>query len=320
MLSPVHLIDLAPRPPDFRSEVLEGLSRPRKSLPPKFFYDAEGCRLFEAICDLPEYYLTRAEIEILTRHAGSIAATLGPDVALIELGSGNSRKIRLLLDVLRPRIYLAVDIARDHLLRSASSLAEDHPWLEVHAVSVDYSQPFILAPLPKCTREVVFFPGSSIGNFEPAAAVALLRNIAGLVGDGGGLLIGFDLKKDPAVLNRAYNDSRGLTAAFNLNILRRINRELKAGFDLQRFRHRAFFNEDHGRVEMHLVSVMRQSVPVAGKTFAFEVSESIHTENSYKYSIEEFRALSAAAGFEVVQSWFDAERLFCLQFLARVTG
>ena len=310
---PVRLIDLAPAVADFRSEVLVGLSRPQKSLSPKFFYDGEGCRLFEAICDLPEYYLTRTEMHILTRHAGDIATALGAPVTLIELGSGSSRKVRLLLDAVRPRRYVPLDIARDHLFASASAIARDYPWLDVRPICVDYSHPFEFPDIADDSRRVAFFPGSSIGNFAPDEAVALLRSVASLLGRDGGLLIGYDLKKDPAVLHRAYNDAAGLTAAFNLNLLRRINRELEGDFELGRFDHSAHFAIDDGRVEMHLVSRVEQVVGVSGQLFKFAAGESIHTENSYKYGMDQFVGLAANAGFCPLQTWTDAGRLFCVQ-------
>jgi dimethylhistidine N-methyltransferase len=310
---PVHLIDLAPAAADFRSEVLVGLSRPQKSLSPKFFYDVEGCALFEAICDLPEYYLTRTEMHILTRHAGDIAAALGAPVTLIELGSGSSRKVRLLLDAVRPRRYVPLDIARDHLFDSASAIARDYPWLDVRPICVDYSQPFEFPDLADDSRRIAFFPGSSIGNFAPDEAATLLRTVAALLGRDGGLLIGYDLKKDPAILHRAYNDAAGLTAAFNLNLLRRINRELEGDFDLGRFDHSAHFAVDDSRIEMHLVSRVDQAVGVSGQVFEFAAGESIHTENSYKYSMDQFIGLAATAGFRPLETWTDPGRLFCVQ-------
>ncbi|MCU0735158.1 MAG: L-histidine N(alpha)-methyltransferase [Methylotetracoccus sp.] len=315
----VDFIDLAPPPADFGREVTAGLSRPAKALSPKFFYDAEGCRLFEAICEVPEYYLTRAETEILARRACEIAETLGRDLVLIELGSGSSRKTRLLLNALRPHMYMPLDIARDHLAISAASLAAEYPWLEIRAVCVDYSQAFTLPPLQSYARKVAFFPGSSIGNFDPDSAVALLRGVRDAVGRDGGLLIGFDLKKEVEILQRAYNDGQGLTADFNLNLLRRINRELGGDFNVENFRHHAFFNEQRGRIEMHLVSALPQSVEVGGQHFHFDEGESIHTENSYKYSLEDFRAMAVAAGFTPVRNWFDTARRFCVQYLVSGT-
>ncbi|RYU57601.1 L-histidine N(alpha)-methyltransferase [Methylolobus aquaticus] len=310
---PVRLIDLAPAVADFRSEVLVGLSRPQKSLSPKFFYDGEGCRLFEAICDLPEYYLTRTEMHILTRHAGDIATALGAPVTLIELGSGSSRKVRLLLDAVGPRRYVPLDIARDHLFASASAIARDYPWLDVRPICVDYSHPFEFPDIADDSRRIAFFPGSSIGNFAPDEAVELLRSVASLLGRDGGLLIGYDLKKDPAVLHRAYNDAAGLTAAFNLNLLRRINRELEGDFELGRFDHSAHFAIDDGRVEMHLVSRVDQVVGVSGQLFKFAAGESIHTENSYKYGMDQFISLAATAGFHPLKTWTDPAHLFCVQ-------
>lgn len=311
--SPLRLIDLAPTAADFRSEVLAGLSQPRKSLSPKFFYDREGCRLFEAICELPEYYLTRTEIAILVRHAPQIAAAIGAPVTLIELGSGSSRKLRLLVDAVCPRRYVPLDIAREHLLASAASIAEDYPWLEVQPVCVDFSQPFALPDMADDSRRVAFFPGSSIGNFDPEAATTLLAAVASLVGPEGGLLIGYDVNKHPGVLHRAYNDAAGLTAAFNLNLLRRINRELDGQFDLNRFSHRAHFAAAGSRVEMHLVSRVDQSPAVAGRRFEFAAGESLHTENSYKYAIDEFVGLAETAGFRPLRTWTDPDRLFCVQ-------
>lgn len=308
--------DLKPPPADFRREVVEGLRRPQKALSPKFFYDPEGCRLFEAICELPEYYLTRTEIGILTEHADNIARTLGQGDALIELGSGNSRKVRLLLAPLKPCVYIPVDIAKKHLLAASRELAADYPWLDIHAACLDYSQRFELPFLPDAQRKIVFFPGSSIGNFEPAAAENLLRGIARCLHPDGGLLIGFDLKKDAAILNAAYNDSAGVTAQFNLNLLRCINAKAGANFDLDHFHHQAFYNEAQGRIEMHLRSETRQQVVVAGETFDFLDGESIHTENSYKYGIEEFQALACRAGFEAGCCWRDRDSLFCLHYFA----
>ena len=309
----MRLIDLAPAVADFRSEVLAGLALPQKALSPKFFYDDEGCRLFEAICELPEYYLTRTEIGILERHAAEIAAALGSAVTLIELGSGSSRKIRLLLEAVRPRRYIPLDIARDHLYASATSIAEDYRWLEVRAICVDYSRSFAFPELGDDSRRVAFFPGSSIGNFKPDEAARLLATVASLVGPNGALLIGYDLKKEMGLLHRAYNDAAGLTAAFNLNLLRRINRELDGRFDLDRFAHEARVVTEYGRVEMHLISREDQRVAVAGRSFEFAAGESIHTENSYKYDMEEFAALAATAGFSPIRTWTDPDRRFCVQ-------
>ena len=260
---PANFVDLSIR--NWRtsaSEVLGGCVRRRKPCrqSSSMMGKVPGCSTGFANC--PEYYLTRTEIGILDRHAPEIAAQLGSPVTLIELGSGSSRKIRLLLDALRPRRYIPLDIARAHVFESAASIAADYPWLEVTAVCVDYSRAFDFPGIADGSRRIAFFPGSSIGNFPPDSAVSLLRSVAEVVGPDGGLLIGYDLKKDPAILHRAYNDAEGLTAAFNLNLLRRINRELGGGFDLTLFKHRAHFDESESRIEMHLVSLARQSVAV----------------------------------------------------------
>jgi dimethylhistidine N-methyltransferase len=317
----IEFHDLHPSPADLRAEVLDGLSRPQRALPPKFFYDRKGSRLFDAITELPEYYLTRTEIGILRNHGAEMAERLGPGQTLIELGSGSSLKIRILLQALKPARYVPVDISREHLLASAAALAEHFPGLAIRAVCADYSVPF---DLPQSTsdqgRHAAFFPGSSIGNFEPDAAVALLDRVAGLLGPGGRLLIGADLIKDPQILHAAYNDAAGVTAAFNLNLLARIDRELDADFDLRTFAHRAFYNPlsesgpdagaDLGRIEMHLVSLTDQRVRIGDRTFDFRQDETIHTESSYKYSPDGFRALATRAGFVPEQVWTDPKGLF----------
>jgi dimethylhistidine N-methyltransferase len=311
----IRFHDEHPTPADFRSEVLDGLRKAVKQISPKFFYDARGSRLFDAICRLPEYYPTRTEIGILKARALEIARLIGGNCLLIELGSGSSHKVRLLLEAVQPALYMPMDISKDHLLASARALAEDYPWLDIHAACIDYSQ---LSRLPQClpeARKIAFFPGSSIGNFEPDDAVAFLQNLAPLLRPGGGLLIGVDLKKDAAMLNAAYNDRRGITAEFNLNLLRRVNRELAGDFDLANFRHAAFYNAERGRVEMHLISRRRQKVRVAGEYFEFAAGERIHTENSYKYTIEEFQSLAQRGGFCPTRVWTDARQLFSLHFL-----
>jgi len=242
---------------------------------------------------------------------------LGRGSVLIELGSGSSRKIQVLLEALQPAVYVPVDISREHLLDSALRLAGLFPGLSIRAACADYSGPFELPLEPDWREPALFFPGSSIGNFEPDEARALLARIGRVVGEGGRLLIGVDLRKDPAELNAAYNDAQGVTAAFNLNLLARINRELGGTFDLGAFEHRAFYNEAAGRIEMHLVSRRAQQARVAGRTIGFDRGESIHTESSYKYGIDEFRELAAAAGFDSEQVWTDRDRLFsvhCLRF------
>ncbi len=311
----VAFYDYHPQPADLRSEVLAGLSGSEKRLPPKLFYDRDGSRLFDAITELPEYYPTRTEIALLREHGAEMATRLGRDAILIELGSGSSLKIQILLTALRPRVYMPVDISREHLRAAAEALAAQFPGLVIRAACADYSAPFELPLEPDWHRLTAFFPGSSIGNFEPVEARGLLERVAGLLGPEGRLLIGVDLRKDQATLDAAYNDAQGITAAFNLNILRRINRELGGRFDLGAFAHRAFFNEAASRVEMHLVSLADQEVEVAGTLVPFRCGETIHTENSYKYSVSDFKRLAEEAGFATEQVWTDRKDYFSVHCL-----
>jgi dimethylhistidine N-methyltransferase len=308
--------DLAPGEESFRDAVLAGLGRARKAIPCKFFYDARGSALFEEICLLPEYYPTRTEIAILDEYSADIAAQMGPHSRLIEFGSGASHKVRILLQALdRPTAYVPVDISREHLRDAASGLAEDFPSVPVIAVCADYTRPFPLPPLPGPKgKRVGFFPGSTIGNFEPEAAVAFLANYARVLAPGGEMLIGVDLKKDPDILDAAYNDRAGVTAAFNLNLLERINRELDGDLDIDRFEHLAFYNSDEGRVEIFIRSLADQQARIAGRRFRFAEGELIHTEFSYKYSVAEFRALAARAGFRPVDTWTDPAELFSAHY------
>jgi dimethylhistidine N-methyltransferase len=299
----------------FRADVLAGLSRPRKRLPAKYFYDVAGSQLFDAITELPEYYPTRTELGILRARAGEMAARCGPRCQLVELGAGSLTKVRLLLDRLdRPSAYVPVDVSGSHLRSAAAALADDYPTLDVTPVVADFTRPFEL-PNVTAARRVVFFPGSTIGNFDPPEADELLRRVARLVGPGGGLLIGIDLRKDIAVLERAYNDAAGVTAAFNRNLLERINRELGADFDTAAFRHVAFYNRERSRIEMHLVSTAAQQVRVGGETFHFRAGESIHTENSYKYDVTEFSGRAAASGLRLDKTWTDARAYFAVLYL-----
>jgi dimethylhistidine N-methyltransferase len=308
--------DLAPGEESFRDAVLAGLGRARKSIPCKFFYDARGSWLFEEICRLPEYYPTRTEIAILEENSSDIAAQMGSHCRLIEFGSGASQKVRILLQGLdRPAAYVPVDISREHLREAATSLAEDFPAVPVIAVCADYTRPFSLPPLPGAKgKRVGFFPGSTIGNFEPDGAVAFLSNYARVLGAGGEMLIGVDLKKDPDILDAAYNDRAGVTAAFNLNLLDRINRELEGDVDIDRFEHLAFYDEAKGRVEIYIRSLANQQALIAGKGFRFAKDELIHTEYSYKYWVEEFRALAGRAGFRPVDTWTDRAELFSVHY------
>jgi dimethylhistidine N-methyltransferase len=299
----------------FRTDVLAGLSRLRKQLPAKYFYDAAGSRLFDEITGLDEYYLTRTELAIMRRNAAAMAARCGPHCLLIELGAGSLVKVRLLLDRLdRPAGYVPVDVSGEHLHRSALELERAYPNLNVYPVIADFTRGYSV-PAVRAARRVVYFPGSTLGNFEPREADSLLGRIADLVGPGGGLLLGVDLRKDAAVLERAYNDRRGVTAAFNRNLLVRINRELDADFEPRAFRHRAFFNRKESRIEMHLVSTAEQEVQIGGETVVFRAGESIHTENSYKYDLGDLSRRAAACGLRLDDTWTDANRYFSVLYL-----
>jgi L-histidine Nalpha-methyltransferase len=315
MSKTVHFYDYHPPVADFRAEVLDGLTQTPKRISPKYFYDQRGSELFDAITELPEYYPTRTELGILEDKGEAIAEFLGDECMLVELGSGSSRKIRTLLDALEPAAYVPLDISRDHLLGSARALAADYPDLEVHAACTDYSSDFQLPDLPPHLPRVAFFPGSSIGNFEPDDASQLLARLGRHLGDNGKLLIGVDLKKHNHILHAAYNDAKQVTAAFNLNLLERMNRELEADFDVELFEHQAYFNDDAGRIEMHLMSRIDQTISVAGTQVDFTAGETLHTESSYKYSIEEFHALAEASGFVADQVWTDEQQLFSVHCL-----
>jgi dimethylhistidine N-methyltransferase len=314
----VTLYDYEPTVEDIRGEVLGGLLKTPKTLPSKLFYDERGSQLFEEICRLEEYYPTRTEVGILTRHAGEMTALLGTRCRLLEVGSGSSQKTRILLDQLEdPAAYVPIDISRAFLLESAQAIAREYRRLDVLAVCADYTQPFeVPAPPRPAQRTVAFFPGSTIGNLVPDEARDFLRRIASWCGRGGGLLIGVDLRKDRPTLEAAYNDREGVTAEFNLNLLDRINRELGADFDRDGFAHRAIYDEAQGRIEMRLISRRPQTVAVQGHMVAFDEGEWITTEYSYKYSLAGFRELAAAAGFAVAQVWTDERGLFSVQYLA----
>ena len=301
----------------FRNDVVAGLSGPRKTLPCKYLYDERGSALFERICDLDEYYPTRTELGILETHVGEMAERLGPRCLLVEYGSGSSRKTRLLLDRLhQPAAYVPIDISREALAASARSLASAYPQLEVLPVCADYTEPLEL-PRPRrpALRRGVFFPGSTIGNFTPPEAQRFLGRMARVAGPGGCILLGVDLRKERAVLEAAYDDAQGVTAAFNKNLLVRINRELGADFDVARFRHLARWDAAAGRIEMHLVSEIEQSVRLADCRIRFAAGETIHTENSYKYELGHFAALAAQVGLAVRRVWTDAGALFSVQYL-----
>jgi len=314
--SPARIIASPSSALDILPDVLAGLRATPKTLPAKLFYDERGAQLFERICTLDEYYLTRSELTILDARIPEIAALAGPGCALIEYGSGAGVKVRRLLDALEhPAAYVPIDISREQLARVAAELEADYPTVAVRPLCADYTHALELPPLPPHDRRLAFFPGSTIGNFHPAEATAFLRRIRRSVGAGGALVLGVDRRKSAAVLDAAYDDRAGVTAAFNLNVLRRINRELGADFDLSRFRHRAFFNDDASRVEMHLESVVPQTVQVAGERFEFAAGETIWTESSYKYDEEQLATVANAAGFRIERLWTDAGDLFWVGFL-----
>jgi dimethylhistidine N-methyltransferase len=300
-----------------RSEVMHGLCRTPKALPCKLFYDARGSELFERICELEEYYPTRTELGILREHAAEISSALGPSCALIEFGSGASTKTRLLLDAMPDlRAYVPIEISRTALVASAAALRRAYLALEVHPVCADYTQRLSLPTIATQGRVAAFFPGSTIGNFDPPDAVAFLGRVRGYCGKSGQLLIGVDLKKDRATLEAAYDDRKQVTAEFNRNILRVVNRECGADFLLDAFAHRAIWNERAGRVEMHLVSRCEQLVHVGRDRVHFEAGEPIVTEHCYKYELSEFEALAQQAGWRVARIWTDAERRFSVQLLS----
>ena len=305
-----------PATSDFARDLVAGLRATPKRIAPKYFYDAAGSRLFERITTLPEYYPTRAEMQILRERAGAVAALVPAEGALVEFGSGSSAKVRLLLARMpKLRAYVPVDISGEFLGEEARRLRAEHSSLQVVPVAADFTKPFALPDAVRGLPRAGFFPGSTIGNFDPDDAKAFLRNAAGVLGAGAALIVGVDLVKDEAILNRAYDDAQGVTAAFNLNLLARANRELKADFDLEAFAHHAFFNEEQSRIEMHLVSRKVQQVHVAGATFAFDEGETIHTENSYKYTVDGFLRLAAEAGWRGSDVWTDKDRLFSVHAL-----
>ncbi len=310
--------DLEPEIEDFGGALTAGLSTDPKTLPCKFFYDKRGSEIFDKICELEEYYVTRTELGLLDEYAAEMLRFCGDNIHLIEFGSGSSQKVRKLLDSGEEvSAYSAIDISRDHLIDSCVAVADVYPQLPVSAICADYTGPFDLPELPAPgSRKIGYFPGSSIGNFTREDAALFLKRAAKLLGNGSGMLIGIDLKKDPALLHAAYNDFSGVTAEFNLNLLHRAKKELGVPIDVSAFRHDAVYNAQEGRIEMYLVSVVDQSVEWRGARYDFSAGERIHTENSYKYSVEEIEALAAGAGYRLEQSWIDANRLFSVHFLS----
>lgn len=309
--------DVTPDVGDDHAQILEGLCARQKWISPKYFYDERGSELFDAICRQPEYYPTRVELALMDRHIGEVARLVGPRASVIEFGAGSNLKVRKLLDGLdRPAAYVPVEISADYLVKQAEELARDYPHVHVQPVFADFTRPFELPAHPVTPeRNLIFFPGSTIGNFTRPQAADLLEVMRLEAGTGGALLIGVDLRKDPAVLHAAYNDSRGVTAEFNLNVLRRLNRELGANFALEHFRHEAIYDESEGRIEMRLISTHEQTVVIAAERIAFVEGEYIITEYSHKYSVEEFIALAEGAGFAPGRTWIDANSLFSIHFL-----
>lgn len=312
----VRVADLRPDLGNLRAEAIDGLRRSPKTLPCKYFYDALGARLFEAITELPEYYLTRTEIGIMTQSVREMAEAIGPRATLVEFGSGAGLKTQKLLDsMIEPSGCVLVDISRGSLEASARDLADRHGDLEVMAVCADYTQPLRLPrPRRSSSRTIAFFPGSTIGNFSHAEAVRFLGRVADLVGQRGGLLVGIDRKKDPEVIEAAYNDSLGVTAAFNLNILRRLN-QCGANFDLSTFRHHAPYVRSQGRIEMRLISEVHQAVRIGSSSITLEAGEHIITEHSHKYDLPQFEALARSAGFRLAKQWSDEREWFSVCFL-----
>lgn len=304
-----------PQSGDSRKELLQGLQETQKNLDPKWFYDEQGSQLFDRITRLPEYYPTRTEIGILSDNREAISRICEPGCVFIEPGSGSCEKVRLLLESLRPSAYVPVDISEEFLRDSAMQLGQEYPWLDIHAVCADFNQGWSFLDRVPEGKRVIFYPGSTIGNLEPGAAHTFLKRIREILGEEGGALIGVDLHKSSDRLNAAYNDASGLTAEFNLNVLGRINSELDAEFDETLFNHKAFYNKAQQRIEMHLVSRQAQSVKCNGSHIEFEEGETIHTENSYKYTVEGFAQLAAAAGLTLKQTWLDEERLFSVHYL-----
>ncbi|MFP5385506.1 MAG: L-histidine N(alpha)-methyltransferase [Bacteriovoracia bacterium] len=318
--APIELVDFEPKTGNILKEVLAGLSKSQKTIHPKFLYDKKGSEFFEKICSLEEYYPTRSELQILKKNAKEISKIIGPEALVIEPGSGSGEKVRFLLPHLQyPVGYVPVEISKEALIQMTEELQEEYPWLHVLPVCADFTQDLEL-PLTiefRKGKKVLFFPGSTIGNLHPDEAILFLKRYGKMLNSGGGLLIGVDVKKDKRIIERAYNDSAGITAAFNLNLLERLNREVSASFDIKSFEHEAFYNEELGRVEMHLKSKIPQLVRVNQTVFRFHEGETIHTESSYKYSVEEFCELCAKAKFKIRKFWQDPEKLFCVYYFEK---
>ncbi len=309
-----QFFDQHPELANFRADIIQGLSAPESYILPKYFYDEAGSRLFEKICSTQEYYPTRTEVSIIRDNIDDIVDVLGRDCLLIEPGSGDSYKVRLLLDALRPIAYLPIDISKRYLQDEAQKLAAEFTWLNVHAVCADFTGKLELPYHVTSANKVAFFPGSTIGNFLPEQAVTVLDEIRKMVGTDGGLLIGVDLQKESAILNAAYNDKKGFTEQFNKNLLVRINRELGANFNIKQFKHLAFFNKEKHRIEMHLVSLQQQVIRIGEHVFQFKKDQSILTEYSHKYTVEHFEKLAEQAGLQRVKTWLDENQLFSVHY------
>tara|TARA_B100000886_G_C20425772_1_gene493903 strand:+ start:3219 stop:4190 length:972 start_codon:yes stop_codon:yes gene_type:complete len=310
--------DLEPELENFSDTLVTGLMKSPKSLPCKFFYDKRGSEIFDKICNLKEYYVTRTELSLLEKYSTEMLGLFGNDIHLVEFGSGSSKKIRKLLDSGKSiKAYTAIDISKEHLLDSCSTLADEYVDLSVSAICADYTRKLCLPTLPlNSYKKIGFFPGSSIGNFSQEEAVSFLKNAASALGSGSGLLVGIDLKKDTKLLEAAYNDKAGVTADFNLNLLFRAKKELGISFDLNSFQHQAVYNSNLGRIEMWLISKTNQSIEFRENKFVFTKGERIHTESSYKYSIDDIKELASSANYHISKSWIDANRLFSIHFLS----
>ena len=295
--------------------VVSGLSQENKAIPPKFFYDKRGSHLFEKICEQPEYYPPAVERKMLELLAGEIAGLAGQERLMIEPGAGSAAKARLLLDELKPIAFVPMDISFDFLKLAATQLAKEYPRLPIHAACVDYTHSLPIPEQSPTSSRLLFFPGSSLGNFNHSEAHEFLSMVRNTVKDDGMLLIGVDTKKAPSLLNAAYNDAAGFTAQFNLNLLHRIRNELDAELDIEAFQHKAFYNSEAGRIEMYLVSLQQQVLRINGHSFSLGEGESIHTENSYKYSPQEFISMSSDCGFKEVRHWLDSNNMFGIYLL-----
>lgn len=303
---------------EFSDAVLSGLSGKQRAIPSRYFYDRRGSELFEEITRLPEYYPTRTETALLHGHAGDIARLMGRGGSLVEFGSGSSTKTPIVIRALEPAAYVPIDISGDYLSDAAATFAAAHPRTSVTPIVADFARPYSLPPLPQPLAG--FFPGSTIGNFAPSAAIDLLRAFRGTLGGGAKLLIGLDLRKNQRMLEAAYDDAEGVTAAFNLNLLHRINRELGGDIPVDAFEHRAVWHEGHGRVEMHLLASRDLSFSVSGASFSMRAGETIHTENSYKYTNAETRFLARASNWEPLACWTDKDELFSIQIWSAAEG